>query len=73
MSDIELKELTIRFGGLVALQNLSFHVAKQEIVALIGPNGAGKTTAFNIITGFLSPTRGEVIYNRESHCGTSSS
>ena len=65
MADLELKQLTIQFGGLVALQDLSFHVAGQEIVALIGPNGAGKTTAFNIITGFLSPTHGQVIYGGE--------
>jgi branched-chain amino acid transport system ATP-binding protein len=69
MADIELKELTIRFGGLVAVQNLSFQVDKQEIVALIGPNGAGKTTAFNIITGFLSPTRGQIIYDGEDIVG----
>jgi branched-chain amino acid transport system ATP-binding protein len=66
MADLELKQLTIQFGGLVALQDLSFHVAEEEIVALIGPNGAGKTTAFNIITGFLSPTHGQIIYSREN-------
>jgi len=65
MANLELKELTIQFGGLVALQDLSFHVADEEIVALIGPNGAGKTTAFNIITGFLPPTRGHVMYSGE--------
>ncbi len=65
MADLELKDLTIQFGGLVALQDLSFHVAEEEIIALIGPNGAGKTTAFNIITGFLSPTHGQVIYSGE--------
>jgi branched-chain amino acid transport system ATP-binding protein len=65
MADLELKDLTIQFGGLVALQDLSFHVAGEEIVALIGPNGAGKTTAFNIITGFLSPTYGHVMYTGE--------
>lgn len=69
MADLELKELTIRFGGLVALQNLSFHLAEQEIVTLIGPNGAGKTTAFNIITGFLRPTHGQVIYSGENIVG----
>jgi branched-chain amino acid transport system ATP-binding protein len=65
MADLELKDLTIQFGGLVALQDLSFHVAEEEIITLIGPNGAGKTTAFNIITGFLSPTHGQVMYSGE--------
>jgi len=54
--------LTRRFGGVVAVQGVDADVAPQEIVAVIGPNGAGKTTLFNLITGFLSPTSGDVYY-----------
>jgi branched-chain amino acid transport system ATP-binding protein len=52
--------LTMRFGGLVAVNELSFEVASGEITALIGPNGAGKTTVFNCITGFYRPTEGRL-------------
>ena len=48
---LEVTHATMRFGGLVAVNDLSMHIDSQEIVALIGPNGAGKTTAFNMITG----------------------
>ena len=50
----------MRFGGLVAINNLSFSAARGEITALIGPNGAGKTTVFNCITGFYKPTEGRI-------------
>ncbi|HVI84711.1 MAG TPA: ATP-binding cassette domain-containing protein, partial [bacterium] len=59
---LEARDLTRSFGGLTAVRAVNFAVAPQEIVALIGPNGAGKTTLFNLITGFLPPTGGEVFY-----------
>jgi branched-chain amino acid transport system permease protein len=52
-----------RFGGLVAVDNLSFEVARFEIVGLIGPNGAGKSTAFNLLTGALAPSAGRIFFN----------
>lgn len=67
MSDTVLKieDITMQFGGVVAVDNLSMEVRKGEIVALIGPNGAGKTTAFNAITGVYEPTNGAVYFNDE--------
>ena len=55
---LKVEHLTMRFGGLTAINNLSFEVRRGEITALIGPNGAGKTTVFNCITGFYKPTEG---------------
>ena len=60
---LKLDDLTMQFGGVVAVDNLSVTVNKGEIVALIGPNGAGKTTAFNCITGVYEPTNGRVTLN----------
>ena len=67
MSDAALKlcDLTMQFGGVVAVNNLSMEVRKGEIVGLIGPNGAGKTTAFNMITGVYAPTNGAIYLNDE--------
>jgi branched-chain amino acid transport system ATP-binding protein len=59
---LSIEGVTVHFGGLVAVSNMSFTVDEGEVVGLIGPNGAGKTTAFNVITGFLRPTRGEIRY-----------
>ena len=53
---LKLENITMQFGGVVAINNLSLDVNKGEIVSLIGPNGAGKTTAFNVITGVYAPT-----------------
>ncbi|MGO4188032.1 ABC transporter ATP-binding protein [Pseudarthrobacter sp. TAF60_1] len=58
---VEVKNLTIKFGGLVALDNISFNIKRGEILGLIGPNGAGKTTCFNAMTGVYKPTSGEVV------------
>ena len=57
---LRLEDITMQFGGVVAVNNLSLEVNQGEIVALIGPNGAGKTTAFNCITGVYEPTNGRV-------------
>ena len=57
---LELENVTMQFGGVVAVDSLSMHINKGEIVALIGPNGAGKTTAFNVVTGVYAPTNGSV-------------
>lgn len=66
MSDapvLEVNDLSMVFGGLRAVDNVSLHINKGEIVALIGPNGAGKTTFFNCVTGVYVPTQGEVKIN----------
>ena len=60
---LTLENVTMQFGGVVAVNNLSLQVNKGEIVALIGPNGAGKTTAFNCITGVYEPTNGIIKFN----------
>lgn len=62
---LRLEDITMQFGGVVAVNNLSLEVNLGEIVALIGPNGAGKTTAFNCITGVYEPTNGQVSLNGE--------
>jgi len=59
---LRVEDVTMQFGGVVAVNNLSLEVNQGEIVALIGPNGAGKTTAFNCITGVYEPTNGQVTF-----------
>jgi branched-chain amino acid transport system ATP-binding protein len=59
---LSIEHIAVRFGGLVAVSDLSFAVREGEIVGLIGPNGAGKTTAFNVFTGYLKPSNGEARY-----------
>jgi branched-chain amino acid transport system ATP-binding protein len=59
---LRLDDITMQFGGVVAVDNLSLEVGKNEIVSLIGPNGAGKTTAFNVITGVYAPSNGAVYF-----------
>jgi len=63
---LELKDITMQFGGVVAVDNLSLQVNQGEIVALIGPNGAGKTTAFNVVTGVYAPTNGQVQFKGQT-------
>lgn len=60
---LEVERLTMRFGGLVAINDLSFAAAADEITAIIGPNGAGKTTVFNCLTGFYRPTVGQLTFH----------
>jgi branched-chain amino acid transport system ATP-binding protein len=64
---LRVEHLTMRFGGLVAIGDLSFDVARGEITALIGPNGAGKTTVFNCITGFYKPTEGRLTLTHDAN------
>ncbi|HKN08479.1 MAG TPA: ATP-binding cassette domain-containing protein, partial [Pseudomonadota bacterium] len=63
--------LTIRFGGLTALDNVDFAIARGEIRAIIGPNGAGKSTFFNCLTGALRPSAGRILFNGEDITGLS--
>ncbi len=60
---LEIKGLTKRFGGITAVSNFDFQIDEGEIVGLIGPNGAGKTTLFNIVTGFIKPDSGKVLFD----------
>lgn len=60
---LSMNNVTMQFGGVVAVNDLSLEIYKNEIVSLIGPNGAGKTTAFNVITGVYAPTNGSVYFN----------
>lgn len=66
---LEVRDVSKHFGGLAAVDGLSFTVTHGSIVGLIGPNGAGKTTAFNVITGQLAPTRGTVSFNGRTITG----
>jgi branched-chain amino acid transport system ATP-binding protein len=69
MALLEVKEITKRFGGLVALNNVSFAVESGEIRGLIGPNGAGKSVMFKTISGFYRPARGQIFYQGEDITG----
>jgi branched-chain amino acid transport system ATP-binding protein len=69
MSKLNIAGITVRFGGLTALSNLSFDVNTGEIVGLIGPNGAGKTTVFNVLTGVYHASEGDVTFEDKSLLG----
>jgi branched-chain amino acid transport system ATP-binding protein len=69
---IELSHISLRFGGLLALNDFSWNVPPGKILGLIGPNGAGKTTIFNVITGTLVPQEGQVFFKGEEITGLSS-
>jgi branched-chain amino acid transport system ATP-binding protein len=62
---LEVERLTMRFGGLVAIDDLSFTAQQRQITAIIGPNGAGKTTVFNCLTGFYKPTVGQLTFHAD--------
>lgn len=66
---LELKNLTVRFGGVTAVNGVNLSVSEGEIAALIGPNGAGKTSVFNLITGVYSPTEGDIVFKGQSIVG----
>ena len=66
---LEFKHVTMRFGGVTALDDVSIEVREGEIAALIGPNGAGKTTVFNVVTGVYAPTHGDIEFNGKSLVG----
>ena len=66
---LEINEVTQNFGGVVAVDNLSFQVCEREILSIIGPNGAGKTTVFNLITGIYPPTSGSIFYEGKEISG----
>lgn len=66
---LEVRNVHKRFGGLQALKNISFTVNASEVVGLIGPNGAGKTTCFNVVSGVLPPTAGEIRFDGQSIVG----
>lgn len=65
LADVALavRNLSIRFGGLIAVEDLTFEVREGEVLSLIGPNGAGKTSAFNAITGYIEAARGDIVYH----------
>jgi branched-chain amino acid transport system ATP-binding protein len=63
VSLVEVKEIELRFGGLIAVGDVSFQMEEKKVVGLIGPNGAGKTSMFNMITGFYKPTKGKIIFS----------
>ena len=69
MSILSANNLTKRFGGLMAVGDLSFELKTGEILALIGPNGAGKTTVFNCLSGFLTPDEGNVVFEGKALAG----
>src|SRR5690242_5359469 len=69
MALLEVKNLSVQFGGLKALSNFNMAVDQGELVGLIGPNGAGKTTTFNVVTGVYRPTSGDVVLGGRNIAG----
>ncbi len=63
MSYVDVQDITVTFGGIVALDGLSFSIDRGQIYGLIGPNGAGKTTMFNVVSRIYEPTSGSVLYD----------
>jgi branched-chain amino acid transport system ATP-binding protein len=69
MSFVEIRKVSMFFGGLAAIEDVSFTITKGDILGLIGPNGAGKTTMFNVVNGFYKPSRGDVFFKGEKISG----
>ena len=63
---MEMKKITLRFGGVVAIKDISFDIREGEIRAIIGPNGAGKSSMLNVINGFYHPQEGEIFFHGKS-------
>ena len=63
---LSVENLTMKFGGLIAIDNLSFTASESQITSIIGPNGAGKTTVFNCLTGFYKPSTGEMVLHNNN-------
>lgn len=66
---LSLNNVTMRFGGLIAVNNVNIAIKRGTITGLIGPNGAGKTTVFNMVSGFYAPTDGKILLNEQKICG----
>ena len=62
---LSVENLTMKFGGLTAIDDLSFDAKNNQITSIIGPNGAGKTTVFNCLTGFYKPTNGQMFLHKK--------
>ena len=71
MYPLEVKALSKHFGGIRAIEEVSFHAKNRTILSIIGPNGAGKTTLFNCLTGFMKPTRGSIVFSGQEISGFS--
>lgn len=69
MYPLEVKALSKHFGGIRALEEVSFHTKDKTILSIIGPNGAGKTTLFNCLTGFMKPTKGSIVFSGQEISG----
>jgi len=59
---LEANDISVQFGGLLAVNNVTFTIPNKSVVSLIGPNGAGKTTFFNVLTGLYKPSAGNIVY-----------
>ena len=71
MYPLEVKDLSKYFGGIRAIEEISFHTKDRTILSIIGPNGAGKTTLFNCLTGFMKPTKGSIVFSGQKISGLS--
>lgn len=70
MTHLQVKNLSVNFGGLKALDDVSFSVAKNEVFSIVGPNGAGKSTIFNVISSFYKPSQGQIFFDAKDITAT---